>query len=950
MSPAAAIPLPPLPELINDELCSDLVQLDRQGREIIQRFHQVYFQAYAEELTSHLTTLNKRSKQLTQASDSGKKVEDLRAILNRMLQWAESLRHEQLAKAEENRRGALQALENSLLNLVEPLPAEKEILLPLEKLATPDNAPTVTKIRRIGQRFKANIYGGKLSRTVSYEELANFYLRQQFIQSSEEVLLNSVEQEKRFWEHISDALLLLERYLRVNLLNKDKDTERLLAELEQSFNLAGQQLVKFSDLNLGRLLYLFRLSTQKLADLLENPDSIRKIQQVQQQYAIREIQLGAVLTFPNKWRSGIQPSINTVYAQILLLRLQNRMKLETDAWHVQHQAHIIKWKNTLSQLKSGNYPLPEQMPGPASLQSQRQDIQLSLIEKIHKQPERLRIYPAAIPDRPTTEEEELASDYRFDIETENIQWTRTLSYIVDNQLFSPLRTEAARHDEQLSYYRQQVLDALSLLVFVADNKEAAAQKGESLEENIREVITKGEELLTSLSSTANSSIDLALQQAVNMLSYEAVLQEAETLQKEWQTVQGTKLKGQVQGFAMRSGKRAQQALARLLYSSSEGWLLARQVLHEPPRGINLARLLHLKSEICPRPGVWENLPPLYKNLFTHSSVIGQDFWVNRKKELAAVEQAITWHRQGQAGALIITGPPGMGKTALCRRALNSLAPSQRVYFINPPRSGSASLKVWKNSLEDAVGSSLTSDMALNRLDKFSAIVIPDLELWWERRPGGLEVINELLRLIRQHGDRLLFVFTANTATLNILEQLTAISEHALLIMESQPMSARQLQELILIRHRAGGLKLFWKNQPEEEISAFSVARLFSQLFSYSLGNPGLTLTGWLAAIDRVEGKNIYIDKIVQPDFSPLNDLPSTWQIWLSQFVLHRNLTSERLARLLPGNTTPTSEILGHLQRAGLITAIQPDIYQVQDTVAPLVYRSLVDKGVINGKS
>ena len=944
MSTPLSFPLPPLPELENEELCQDIIQLDRYGRDAIQRFHTHYFKYHLQELQTHVSLLAKRCQQLITASQEKKSPEEIRQVLNKLLHWAESLRHEQLAKTQEARHSALKSLEHDLEILTQSVPEEKEIKIGLSQLQSAEKASNTQKLSRLGKRLKARLSGGSITVRVFYADLVNYFLRHELIRALEEILSDSNKQEQLIWEEVSDAFILLERYLRINLLERTTDADGLLKGITNHFEKAETLVHQHEVRTHQRLLYLFRLSSQKLAANLENPDGNKVIQKIQTQYNALEANLAIVIEFAKKWNKEIRPAVNTIYGQILLLRLQNRMKLETLAWKNQHKLHLTRWQVTLEQLSAGNYPMPDQMPGPASLQSQRQEIQLSLLEKIHKQPEKMLMYPALI----SKEDEDEEIEERFWRKPEPIQWTRTLSYIVENQLFNPLRSEAARHDEQLSYYRQQVLDALSLIVFIADNKEAAAKKGEALEENMQEVVKEGRKLLASLNTTAEETVATALQQAVNSLSYESVLEQAETLQREWQHVHGTRLRTQFQNFALKSGKKAQQALARLLYSGSEGWLLARQVLHQPPGGINLARILHLKSEICPRPSVWDKLPPLYKNLFLHSSVIGQDFWVNRKKELSAVEQAIEWHGEGQAGALIITGQPGMGKTALCRRALNKLATREPVYYVTPPRQGSVNIAVWQQALGEALGTEYLGDLALNRLKKNSVIVVSDLELWWERHPDGLTVLQELLRLIRHHGDRILFVFTVNTATLNLMEQLTDISEHALLILECQAINARQLQELILLRHRAGGLNLYWKDKPEDKVSAFLLARLFSQLFTYSLGNPGLSLTGWLAAIDRVEGKNIYIDQIEQPDLSPFEDLPPNWQMWLSQFVYHRNLSSERLQRLLPESSLPADIILGHLQRSGLITPIQPDVYQLQESLAPLVYRSLLNKGILTG--
>ena len=69
--------------------------------------------------------------------------------------------------------------------------------------------------------------------------------------------------------------------------------------------------------------------------------------------------------------------------------------------------------------------------------------------------------------------------------------------------------------------------------------------------------------------------------------------------------------------------------ARLLYSRSEGILLAKKMLEVEPQNLANQRIIDLVERVSPREKVLATLPQFYKNLFSGNSLISEDFWIAR---------------------------------------------------------------------------------------------------------------------------------------------------------------------------------------------------------------------------------------------------------------------------------------------------------------------------------
>ncbi len=209
------------------------------------------------------------------------------------------------------------------------------------------------------------------------------------------------------------------------------------------------------------------------------------------------------------------------------------------------------------------------------------------------------------------------------------------------------------------------------------------------------------------------------------------------------------------------------------------------------------------------------------------------------------------------------------------------------------------------------------------------VVIQDLALWWERRSGGNAVIEFIKSLIDKYGHKCLFVITVNSHALSLIDHWSNLNSFSLSTIRCEPFDARELKEMILLRHHAGGLRLHYNKKEEEGMTAWDYARLFNSLFDHSFGNPGTAISLWLAAIKKVSGKAIYMEPLKLPSSGVFDNLSQDQWFYILQFVIHRRFSIETLARNMEQDYHQVYADIRELVRTGILIEKFSGIYSIK---------------------
>jgi hypothetical protein len=326
--------------------------------------------------------------------------------------------------------------------------------------------------------------------------------------------------------------------------------------------------------------------------------------------------------------------------------------------------------------------------------------------------------------------------------------------------------------------------------------------------------------------------------------------------------------------------------------------------------------------------------------------INDEFWVPREIEIGRIKEGLQKHKRGFGGAILIHGVNGAGKTAISRYAVDHLFEKKNILWIDPPIGGSTDLGVFYKKIQDLIGSQDDILDIFNNMTYETAVVINDMELWWERRVGGDEVLNKIIELIQIYSSKVLFIVNCNTYSFNIIKRLVPFEDNCQSIIECKPFNAKELQQLIISRHNSSGMIFSYKDSDEESLSHLSLSLLFNSYFNASNGIPGVALNTWKSSIVDSQDDTIYIKKPENPSYSILLDLQPDWLIILALFIQHKQLDIEKLLRISAYPIEELRIMVLNLKNAGLIVYKNENVMTLGRVSEPFIADTCLTKGII----
>ncbi len=518
-------------------------------------------------------------------------------------------------------------------------------------------------------------------------------------------------------------------------------------------------------------------------------------------------------------------------------------------------------------------------------------------------------------------------------------------FLVESELLAGVHEDLDRAPELEARAHAAARDVTRLVAFqLAELKELgltdAKQRSEHMTPGLESALNRldsEEKALQKLSASLDERFDAQLARVIAGSEPYRLSEAARTLGQHRRLRQGKMAVTGAQGLLRRLYAGLREGLVALLYRGSSGVVLARnQRLQEQEPTARVERLRALVRALSPDPGALQAMPFYYRQVF-FGQALNESFWVGRSEELARAKQAAQSHREGEAGVLFVVGAQGSGKTALCQRIVSKALGQRNAFWVHAPPGGASDVATFRAALSQAVGAAPEAGHAsaqelLEGLPRQAVVVLDDLELWWDRRPEGLAVIDELLTWIARHGREVLFLISINRHAFRLLCQLRPLAEQALSVIECGPMPARELGILLTLRHGSTGMKLELQGKQEDQLSSLQLARLFSRHFSYANGSVGCALRSWITHVEKVRDGVLSVRVPETPKPDALRDLPDAWHALLLQLSLHRRLS---LARLRDITRLPEAELerdMEALVRTGLVTRSRQGLFEIDPFV------------------
>ncbi len=692
----------------------------------------------------------------------------------------------------------------------------------------------------------------------------------------------------------------------------------------------------------------FRRDIQNMSDELNRITVNRQIRKKRKIQKLDKRVLAYNAEFPQIWYNNLIHFANTIYLDMVVLSLQNRIKVNTQKANAEILSTIDYFliddidelvNNVEHHLANGQHEgtFRPDFDG-------KEDLTLTPIfesaygdmrEILDEFPETLDIVGESFSNA--------VDAGKFDEgEYLTVPLKRIAEYQIDVDFITPVHANLERLTAHLKTANITIRDQVSVTNFNLDNTDSLYNVNDvktytrdTLQNLLTRLRQEREKTLNQLQQL-KEELFKSLNRAFEPLNSYAIIRSSGELSSNLRDREGKKAISRIKMLKDRINKNVESQFIRLLYTKSEGVLLANKIqAAENLQTAQAFHILNLVESISPKPEILERLPFYYSNLFIGKSSIGDDFWVNREKEITRADKSIKRYKSGYLGGILVIGERKAGKTALTHKIAHEHYKKERIYTLNASRAGSADLAVFTEAVKKITGQRTDNlDRIFNTLPSDSVFVINDLELWWERSKEGYRVINTITQLISQHSHQCLFVVNCNSYAYHFINNLQKIEDHFIAVIECEPFDAEALKDVIMLRHRSSGLRLVNKSS-EEEITTWKLASLFNKYFDYARGNVGVAMEAWINHIRGMPDSNtISIVSPSMPDREILDSLDEDWIVYIVQFMLHRAFTFDKLVRVMRIPEAEVTRFLHSLMRAGIVQENLKDVYQLNPYIEP----------------
>jgi len=537
---------------------------------------------------------------------------------------------------------------------------------------------------------------------------------------------------------------------------------------------------------------------------------------------------------------------------------------------------------------------------------------------------------------------------------ETVEPGKIALYYMDTRFFEPFYRELEQLDLLVRQSIIECREANSLIKFRLDNvlkNNTDSSIPESdisgfLSEMRKQVLSEKTKLTQTIEKIIVKS-DVFIKNALSPLYSHAIIESEAKISSFLREQKGKKFSVGISEKIAGIKSKINALIVDLLYSSSDGMILAQKYLKKKGTAkTSIRQILDIAEKQMPEKKVLSQIPVFYRTLFSSRSLINDDFWVPMDKETTIIKNAIKRHKDGYGGAVMITGVHGSGKTALTRYVCNRFFKKERTFFVKSSSEGSVNIENWQAALREATGGYNNSFEILQAMPHESVIIINDFELWWERSENGLAVIKEITELIRVFGKKVFFILNCNTYSYNQINKVFPIQDYFLSVVECRQFDTKQLQQLILNRHKSSGLTFNYGNTSEQMILQVRMASFFHSYFNYSQGVQGVAMNAWIRNIYKVEQQNIFISKPAAPYTENLENIVEDWIVLIALFIQHKNMNAQKLSRVMDCAEADAANMIYNLSNAGILELREKDVFTLNRYLEPFLVKVCADKGII----
>lgn len=536
-----------------------------------------------------------------------------------------------------------------------------------------------------------------------------------------------------------------------------------------------------------------------------------------------------------------------------------------------------------------------------------------------------------------------------DTEIIQLQVSRILDYHIQNLLMEPLHTNTFNLVQSIHEAATRIEDSVRLISLSSrrdetDNMLEDVEFVEDMSAFIRDQqlkIREQNETIKEQLDTFSRTIQNHLKETVDEFAVYRLIKSAESITQfsPQKTAVARLEKLKIRWKKM--GTYFQEQRANLWHSQSEARLLAQNFgQSNEDTGNVITQAILLTEQVSPSSMIRKKIPFYYQQLFSGKFNFQSELWIGRKDAIDMAKRGLQRYKKGQHGIFIVTGQRQSGKSFFAAYLASHVFLNRKVYLIRPGIAGAADPEKITQIIRETTGYSGSLDEIMHSLPDNSVLIFDDLELLWEKSPKGNKGLQFLADIMKAYSPRILFVVNCDNNAWRVINQQVRFDKLAIQHMELKPFSSKELQQIIILRHRTSGFGLQIDSASQNTLSLAREARLFSRIFRQSDGNVGSALRLWISSISDFKDNTVHIKTPENISSIAINALDNSLKLVLFQFVLHKRMDIDKLERVLREDRI---SVINHLQvliRTGLLLEQAGPVFEVNPFVYDQVFKSL----------
>ncbi len=356
-----------------------------------------------------------------------------------------------------------------------------------------------------------------------------------------------------------------------------------------------------------------------------------------------------------------------------------------------------------------------------------------------------------------------------------------------------------------------------------------------------------------------------------------------------------------------------------------------------PLKSNIELGLDFVNDLYPDKALLDKLPFYYKQLFQGKHLPVHQQYLGRSRELEQLDKVL---KEGRKGAILIAGKSASGKTHFSDFIADTRFEGKIYKIDSIGKQGT--VKALQRAVASATGRTGELEQCFSGLTQHAIFLFNDIEVWWDRRLEK-DALSVLIEMIEKFHQKHHFILNINLHALEALSRQRPIQKVLATTIVLSPVSKEALREIILERHKVGGLDLVFEGE-ENRLEGKTFNRLIHKIHTESNGNIGLGLQIWLRQIKEFSENRITLE--MRPALKTLKASESHWKWLLYLFLMNKNLTKTKLETLFGEDMPEVTPYLRELLQAEILDEVEKGTYTIHSAVKPNIENWLSHNNIL----